>query len=116
MSCILKEKMWITVNEGKSVLGKEFIRIFKKKFYKYMTSISKNFDSDKLDYIANKYSYTIKMKHIDVNSSIYIDFSAENDVKGSKLKDSNHVRISECKNIFAKAHTPNWSKKDFVKS
>ena len=56
------------------------------------------------------------MKPIDVNSSIYIDFSAENDVKGSKLKDSNHVRISECKNIFAKAYTPNWSKKDFVKS
>ena len=46
-----------------------------------MTSISKNFDSDKLDYIANKYNDTIKMKPIDVNSSIYIDFSAENDVK-----------------------------------
>ena len=73
--------MWITVNEGKSALGKEFIRTFKNKFYKYMTSISKHFDSDKLDYIANKYNDTIKMKPIDVNSSIYIDFSAENDVK-----------------------------------
>ena len=31
-----------TQNEGKSVVGERFIRTFKNKIYKYMTSISRN--------------------------------------------------------------------------
>ena len=49
---------------------------------KYMTSVSKNWYIDKLDDIMNKYNNTynktIKMKPVDVNPSIYIDFNKEN--------------------------------------
>ena len=42
-----------------------------------MTSLSKNVFIDKLDDIVNKYNNThhktIKMKHVDVKSSIYVD-------------------------------------------
>ena len=34
--------MYLTHNEGKSVVAKRFIRTLKSKVYKYMTSISKN--------------------------------------------------------------------------
>ena len=47
-----------------------------------MTSISKNVHINKLDNIVNKYSNThhrtIKMKPVDLKSSIYIDFNKEN--------------------------------------
>ena len=36
-------------NEGKSVVAERFIRTLKTKIYKYMTSISKNVCTDKLD-------------------------------------------------------------------
>ena len=35
-------EMHSTHNEGKSVIGKRFIRTLKNKIYKYMTSITKN--------------------------------------------------------------------------
>ena len=51
--------------------------------YKYITSISKNVYTDKLDNIVNKcnntYHRTSKMKTADVKSSTYIDFNKEND-------------------------------------
>ena len=34
--------MYLTHDEGKSVVAKRFIRTLKSKVYKYMTSISKN--------------------------------------------------------------------------
>ena len=34
--------MYSTHNEGKSVIGKRFIRTLKNRIYKYMTSISEN--------------------------------------------------------------------------
>ena len=51
-------------NTGKSVLAERFIRTLKNKTYKYMTSVSKNVYSDKLDSIANKYNkkYHSKLK------------------------------------------------------
>ena len=68
-----------THNEEKSVVAERFIRNLKKKIYKYMTSISKNIYIDKLDDIVNKYNNTdhntIKMKHVAVKSSTYIDSS-----------------------------------------
>ena len=33
--------MYLTHNEGKSVIAERFIRILKNKIYKYMTAISK---------------------------------------------------------------------------
>ena len=42
------------------------------------------------------------MKPIGVKSSTYIDFKTEHNKKYPKLEVGDHVRISICKNIFAK--------------
>ena len=71
-----------------------------------MTSIPKNVYIDKLADINNKYKNTyhstIKMKPVDIKSSIYIYFNKENIKKESKFKVRDHVRISKYKNIFVK--------------
>ena len=64
-----------------------------------MTSISKNVY---IDQFKNIYDRTIKMKPVDVKSSIYIEFGVENNNKNPKFEVGDHVRISKCKNIFAK--------------
>ena len=73
---------------------------------------------DKLDEMVDKYNNpyhtTIKMKLIDINPSIYIDFDKENDKEGPKFKVGNHVRIPRLKNIFAKSCVPNRSEDVFV--
>ena len=78
-----------THNEGKSVIAERFIRTLKNKIDKYMTSISKNIFIDKLEDIVNKYNNTyhgtIKMKPVDVNQSMYIDFKKENNKEGPKF-------------------------------
>ena len=83
-----------------------------------MTSISRNVYIDKLDDIGDKYNNTyhrtIKMKPIDVKTSIYIDFDIESNHKGPKLKVGDHVRISKYKKIFVQVYTPNWSEEFFV--
>ena len=83
-----------------------------------MTSISKNVYINKLDDIVNEYNNTyhrtIKMKPLDVQSSTYNDFGIENNEKDPKLEVDDHVRISKCKNNFAKGCTPNWSEQVFV--
>ena len=69
-------EMYSTLNEGKSVTAERFTRNWKNKFYKYMTSISKNVYSDKLDDIVNKYNNTYnrttKMKPVHVKATTYI--------------------------------------------
>ena len=105
-------------NEGKFVVAERFIRTLKNKFYKCMTSISKNVYIDKLDDIVNKYNNTynstIKIKPVDVRSSTYFDSSKEINNKNPKFKIDDNVRISEHKNVFAKVYTPNWSEEVFV--
>ena len=107
-----------THNEEKSIISERFIKILKNKMYKYMTSMSKNVYIDKLDEIVNKYNNTyhrtIKMKPVDVNPSMYIDFDKENNKEGPKFKVGDHVKISEYKNIFSKGYVTNWSKEVFV--
>ena len=65
--------MYLTHNEGKSVVAERFIRTLKGKIYKYMTSISKNVYIDKLDDIVDEYHNTyhtaIKMKPFDVKDN-----------------------------------------------
>ena len=112
-------EMHSTHNEGKSVVAERFVRTLKNNIYNYMTSISKNVYTDKLDGIANKYNKTyhsaIKMKPANVKSSTYIDFDKDNDDKeGPKFKVSDHVRLWKCKSIFAKGYVPNWSEEVFV--
>ena len=71
-------EMYSTHNEGKSVVAERFIKTLKTKTYKYMTSVSKNNNIDKLDDIAdehnNTHHRTIKMKPADVKDNTYIDF------------------------------------------
>ena len=51
-------EMYLTHNEGKSVVAEKYIRTSKTKIYKYMTSISKNMYIDKLDDIFDEYNNT----------------------------------------------------------
>ena len=67
------------------------------------------------------YHRTIKMKPIYVKDNIYIDSTElrskkEVNDKNPKFKVGDHVRISQCKNIFAKGYTPNWFEEVFVVS
>ena len=80
-----------------------------------MPSVSKNVYIDKLDDIVNKYNNTyhstIKMNHVALKSSTYIDSGKEIDNKDSKFKFGDIVRISKYKNIFAKGYNPIGQKK-----
>ena len=110
--------MYLTNNEGKSVIAERFIRAIKNKIYKYMTSISRNVYIYKLDDIVRKYNSiyhrSIKMKPVDVKGNTYIDFKKEVNDKDPKFKIGDHVRISKYKNIFAKGYMPNWSEEIFI--
>ena len=105
-------------NEGKSVILERFIKTLKTKIYKYMTLVSKNVYTNKLDDIVdeynNTYHRTIKMKPVDVKDNTYIDFEKEVNDKDPKFKVGNHIRISKYKNTFAEGYTPNWSEEIFV--
>ena len=74
--------------------------------------MSKNVYIDKLDIMVgehnNTYHRTIKMKHVDVKDTKYIDFKKEVNEKDPKFKVGDHVRISKYKNIFDKGYMPNW--------
>ena len=73
--------MYSTHNEDKTFFAERFIRTLKNKIHKYMTSVSKNVDIDKLDDIVNKYNNLyhsiIKMKPVGVKSNAYINTSKE---------------------------------------
>ena len=75
-----------------------------------MSSISKNVYIDKLDDIVNEYNNTyhrtIKMKPVDVKDNTYIGSIELHSNKDPKIKVGDHVRISKCKNVFAKGYTP----------
>ena len=85
-----------------------------------MTAISKNIYFDALDDIVNKYNntvhITIKMKPTDVKSDSFAEYNENSNKKNPKFKVGNHVRISKCKNIFAKGCAPNWSEEIFIVS
>ena len=56
------------------------------------------------------------MKPIDVKDNTYFDSKKEINDKNPKFKVGDYVRISKCKNIFAKGYTPNWSEEVFIVS
>ena len=111
-------EMYLTRNEGKSVVAERFIRTFKNKVYKYMTSISKNVYIDKFDDIATKYNNTYdstnKMKALDVKPSTYIDSSKGINDKDPIFKIGDIIRLSKSKDIFANSYVPNWSEEVFA--
>ena len=109
--------MYSIPNEQKSVVSERFIKTLKTKIYKYMTLISENVYSNKLDKMGeynNTYHRAIKMKPFDVKDNTYIDFKKEVNDRDPKFKVGDHVRISKYKNIFAKGYTSNWSEEVFV--
>ena len=110
--------MYSTHNEGKFVVVQRFIRTLKNKTFKYITSMPKNLYIDKLDDIVseynNRYHRKIKMNPIDATSGNYIEHNVNSNDKDPKFQDSDHVRISKYKNIFAKGYIPNWSEGVFV--
>ena len=110
--------MYSTHDEGKSVVAEKFIRTLKNKIYKHMTSLSKNVYIDKLYGIVNKYNNTyhstIKMKPVDVGSSINIDSDKKSNGKDPKFQVDDQVRISIYKIIFVKGYTPNSPEEVFV--
>ena len=107
--------MYSTHNEEKSLVAEKFIKTLKNKIYKYMTSVSKNVDINKLDNIVDEYNSTyhrtIKMKPIDVKDNTYINIDKEVNDNDHKFKVGDHVKISKYKNIFAKGCSQNWSEK-----
>ena len=88
-----------------------------------MTAISKNIYFNVLGDTVNKYNNTvhrtIKMKSIEVTDDYYAEcnensMELHSNKKNPKFKVGDNVRISKCKNIFAKGYTPNWSEEVFV--
>ena len=73
---------------------------------------------DKLDDIVNKFNNTyhtsIKMKPADVKPHTYVSSSQEVNDKDPKFKTGDTVRISKCKNIFAKGYVANWPEEVFL--
>ena len=110
--------MYSNHNKGKSVVAERFIRTLRNKIYKYITSISKDLYIDKLDDIVNNYNNTchktIKIKHVGVKPSIYIDSSKDFNDKDRKFKIDDIVRISTYKNIFARGYVPDLSEEAFA--
>ena len=49
------------------------------------------------------------MKPVDVKSGNYIEYKVNSNDKDPIFQVGDHVRMSKCKNIFAKRYTPNWS-------
>ena len=83
-----------------------------------MTSISKNVYIDKLDDIVNKYNNIyhriIKVKHVDVKPSTYINSSKEVNNEDPKFKILDIDRISKDKTFLQKAMFQIGLKKFFM--
>ena len=91
--------MHSTHNEDKSVVAERFIRTFKNKTYKYMTSVSQNVCVDKLNDIVNEcyntYDKTINIKPVDIKSNKYVNSSKEVNDKNPTFKICDNVGISK---------------------
>ena len=83
-------KKYSTYSEGKCVVVERFIRTFKNKIFKHMTTVSKNVYFDFSDDIADKYNHTchgtIKIKLVDVKSNSYAEYSVDLIKKIQNLK------------------------------
>ena len=107
--------MYSTQNEGKSVIiWYRFIITLKNQICKYMNSVSKSVYINKLGDIVNKYNTyhsTIKMKPVDVKSSIWNNMKYEiNEIIRKSWWSCKNIKN---KSIFAKIYVPNWSKDIF---
>ena len=98
--------MYLTYNEGKSVVPERFIRSLKNKIFKHMTAISTNVHFDVLDDIVNKYNNrvhrTIKTKPFDFTDDSYAKYNENPNKRDPKFKVGDHVRISNIKTVLQK--------------
>ena len=78
-----------------------------------MTLIWKNVYIDKLDDKVNEfnntYHTTIKIKPIDVKSSICNYFGVENNDRDPKFETGDHVRAKKYEKPISRSYTQNWS-------
>ena len=77
----------LTHNENLLLL-KDFLQSLRTKF----KSIYINKLGDVVNKYINTHYSTIKMKHVDIKSSIYIDFDKKNNKEGPKFKVGDNVR------------------------
>ena len=96
--------MYSTLTEGNSVIAERFIRTFKNKIDKHITSISTNAYIEKLDDTVNEYNNTyhrtIKIKPADLKDDTYLNSSKEVNDSDPKFQVGDHVRISKHKTFF----------------
>ena len=59
------------------------------------------------------YHSTSKMKLVDVQQSMYIDFNKQNKSETANFEVGDIVRISKYKNYFSKGYVQSWSEEDF---
>ena len=103
-------EIYATYNEQKPVIAERLIRTLKNKFYKYMTSVSKNVHINKLDDIISKYNNTyhrtITINPADVKSNTYSNTGKKTNNKDPKSKVDDHIRILKqkyfCKKLCSK--------------
>ena len=92
------------------ILTKEWFEILKNEVYKYVTLISINVYTAKLDNIVDKYNNTYhratKIKPLDSKTSTYINLHVKNNDKDPKFKVGDHIRASQNENIIEKSSTP----------
>ena len=83
-------EMYLTHNEGKSVVAGRFIRTLKNRIYKHKAAVSKNVYFNVLNNIVdeynNTYHKTIRMKPVDVKSDSFAGYNEQSNEKDPKLK------------------------------
>ena len=107
--------MYLTHNEGKSVVAERFIRTLKGKIYKKMTA---NDSKSYLGYLNklvdnSTYQHSIDKKPVDADYAA-LNENIELSHKAPKYKVCDRVRITEYKNIFSKGYTENWSRENLL--
>ena len=98
-------EMYSTHNKGKSVVAERFIETLKNKIYKYMTSISRNVYTDKLNDIVNKCNNTYHSTMKQIKAELRVEIV---------------IRRKDEKLFFKSKDYDNWfnswiDKKDFIK-
>ena len=99
--------MYLTHNEGKSLVDKRYIKTLKYKIYKHMTAASKNVYFCVFDDIVDKYIEQLKVYWFKFGS--HVEYSVDSNAKNAKYKIGDCVKISKYKNIVAEGYTPSWS-------
>ena len=109
--------IFLTYNEGKSVITERFIRTLKAKIYKKMTANDSrtylSYLNKMVDQYNNTYHHSINKKPINADYSALTEPNETNS-KALKFKVNDGVRIVKYENIFIKGYIENWSREIFV--